>query len=223
MRPLLTFILLPFVLSAFGTPPQSKKIKKAVIVLDAGHGGDDRGTVSLDPPILLEKRLTLFTTLLVRSALEGLGYQTLLTRIKDVTLPLDERVAFSNGVDPTCFVSIHFNSAPSREAEGIEVFIYKDKELPERVLSSERLAQSILKRTTERTGAESRGVKPAVFRVIKDTTCPAVLIEGGFLSHPEEAKKIGQPLYLKKLAAGIAEGIILYLNSEKTTSNMRRQ
>jgi N-acetylmuramoyl-L-alanine amidase len=213
IRLFLLFFLMPLFLmeATSGRYP----IRKELIVLDPGHGGDDRGTVSTQKPILLEKRLTLFTTNLVRSALHGFGYQTLMTRLKDETVSLDQRVAFSNDVKPTCFVSIHFNAAPSPQAKGIEIFVYKEGGATPRLDASEALAKSILKHLLQWTGADSRGVKSDNFRVIKDNHYPAVLVEAGFLSHPEEAKLLGQPLYLKKVAMGIAKGIDDYLSSRR--------
>jgi len=211
------FILIALLLTgSLCAQAPTRHCKKEVIVLDAGHGGEDRGTKSLSKPILIEKRLTLFTTILLRSALEGLGYQTLMTRWKDETISLDDRVIFSNNVHPHCFVSIHYNSAPSLEANGIEVFLYRDKGNPKRTQNSEKLAELVLKNVLNWSGAESRGVKNGNFRVIKDTEDPAILVELGFLSNKEEAKKISEPLYAKQLAMGVAHGIDEYLTSRRT-------
>jgi len=202
--------------SLFSVEPLRRHAKNEVIVLDAGHGGEDRGTKSTTKPILLEKRLTLFTTILLRSALEGMGYQTLMTRWKDDTISLDDRVLFSNNVHPDCFVSIHYNSAPSPEAKGIEVFFHRDKGDNKRTQSSEKLANNVLKRVLEWSGADSRGVKNSNFRVIKDTEDPAILVELGFLTNKEEAQQIGKPLYVKQLAMGVAKGIDDFLTARRT-------
>ncbi len=211
------FLILVIILtSALVAEHPRRHSKKEVIVLDAGHGGEDRGTKSITKPILIEKRLTLFTTILLRSALEGLGYHTLMTRWKDETIGLDDRVIFSNNIHPDCFVSIHYNSAPTTEANGIEVFFYQDKGNLKRAKASEKLAHAVLNKVLDWSGAESRGVKTSNFRVIKDTEDPAILVELGFLTNKEEAKKISQPLYAKQLAMGVAKGIDEYLTARRT-------
>lgn len=189
--------------------------RKEVIVIDPGHGGKDPGARSLTKPPLLEKRLTLSCAHIVKHSLEALGYKPLMTRKGDQSLTLDDRVEFAQANQPDIFVSIHFNSAPNSDAQGIEVFYFPSKEDTKRAKRSEELAHAILRRSIEWTGAENRRVKSGDFKVIRQSDVPAILIEGGFLTNDEELAKLKNPHYLKRLALGIAKGIDDYLTKNR--------
>ena len=115
---------------------QSNAIVNPLIILDAGHGGTDEGT---KVNILKEKRLTLNTSF-TKKHLEELGYRVMLTRGRDIFLSLAKRVSIANKTKGTLFVSVHFNSSPSAEAQGIEIFYFDSKEMW-RTRASKRLAQ----------------------------------------------------------------------------------
>ncbi len=191
-------------------PPLS--VQKFLIVIDPGHGGHDVGTQSISKPRYQEKSLNLVTAQFIKGFLEQLGYQVFMTREEDVFISLDKRAQLANEKKPTLFVSIHYNSAPSAEAQGVEVFFYPSKEQKERVAKSRRLAQSILKNVIAHTKAKSRGVKQANYAVIRETAMPAVLVEGGFVTNEEELQNLKDPTYLKRLAWGVVRGIEDYLS-----------
>ena len=107
-------------------PPQSQAmqvgqgIKK--IIIDPGHGGKDPGTCS--PSGLKEKDIVLDVALRVAKALrEKPGYEVILTRDRDVFIPLEERTAIANAKEADLFLSIHVNAAPNHEARGIETYV----------------------------------------------------------------------------------------------------
>ena len=195
-------------------PSKKPSTDKVTIVLDAGHGGEDFGTHSAGKPQYQEKYLNLSTTLLVRNYLQQFGYQVLLTRNIDTFVSLEDRSLFANKQNPRLFVSIHYNSAPSTDAEGVEVFYYKDDSNANRVAKSKVLAQCIHNKVISNTKAKSRGVKHGNYSVIRETTMPAVLIEGGFLTNADEVLKIKDAAYMKSLALGIAQGIKDYLGKD---------
>lgn len=188
--------------------------KKILIMLDAGHGGEDYGTHSLGTVKYHEKYLNLSTTMMVKNFLQQFGFEVILTRTDDTFIPLDKRSLFANEQKPRLFVSIHFNSAPSTDAEGIEVFYHKSEDDKSRMNKSKALAQAILDRTIQNTKAKSRGVKSGNFLVIRETKMPATLIEGGFLTNTGEMEKIKTASYLKSLALGIAQGIQDYISKD---------
>ncbi|HEV8051182.1 MAG TPA: N-acetylmuramoyl-L-alanine amidase [Parachlamydiaceae bacterium] len=192
-------------------PVNRRVIEKIVVMLDAGHGGEDFGTHSLGTPKYQEKYLNLSTTMMVKNFLQQFGYEVMLTRSDDTFISLDKRSMYANEQKPRLFVSIHFNSAPSADAEGIEVFYYKNEDNKPRMAKSKALAQAILDKTLLNTQAKSRGVKQGNYSVIRETNMPAVLIEGGFLTSTAEMEKIKNASYLKSLALGIAQGIQTYL------------
>lgn len=187
-----------------------KRYSKGLIVIDPGHGGDDLGTKSLTAPIVPEKHMNLTTARYLSEALEKKGYRTLLTRYDDLFIPLKDRAQFANERRPLLFVSVHFNAATSKEAKGIEVFYYKSDDKLSRTDASKKLAASILGVLVDRTKAPSRGVKHGNYAVIRETTMPAVLVEGGFLTNDEELERLKNPRYLKLIADSIAEGIDRY-------------
>jgi N-acetylmuramoyl-L-alanine amidase len=189
--------------------------KTAVIVLDAGHGGEDFGTHSLGTPKYQEKYLNISTTLIVKKFLEQFGHKVIMTRDDDRFISLEKRAAFANEQNPQLFVSIHYNSAPSKEAEGIEVFFYNSDSNKSRTHQSKVLARAVLDKVLKNTQAKSRGVKHGNFAVIRETTMPAILIEGGFLSNVSEMEKLKSPAYLKSIALGIAQGIQEYIVQDK--------
>jgi len=191
------------------TPPL--KISNQLIVIDAGHGGEDDGTSSLSTPRYKEKSLTLMTSKLLKTYLQQMGYQVKMTRTEDVFVALDKRAIFANAINPALFVSVHYNSAPSTDASGIEIYYYKTDEDETRAQSSRKLAEAVLKRVIQNTEAKSRGVRHGNFAVIRETKVPAILIEGGFMTNQEEMVKIKDPEYIKKLAWGMAQGIADYL------------
>lgn len=187
--------------------------KRGLIMIDPGHGGEDFGTHSRKPHRYQEKFLTLTTGKMVKTHLERMGYTVILTRTSDVFISLDGRYNFANEQKPNLFVSVHYNSAPNKDAFGVEVFYYNSAANKTRSTSSKVLAQNILSRIIENTDAKSRGVKHGDLAVIRETTMPAVLVEGGFLTNESERKLIKTAEYQKKISWGIAQGIHDYLNS----------
>ncbi len=221
MRWLLIFLIIfpacglresEFELTDWRAPP----IRRETIVLDAGHGGKDGGTTSKRDRYE-EKELNMMTTFITSNYLKQMGYNVILTRSHDVFLPLSARAELANSTGADLFISIHYNYSTNREAQGIEVFYYKEKaKTPsERVVRSKDLSKSVLCHVLKETGALSRGIKEANFAVIRETTMPAILIEGGFLSNPQERDKVYTPRYQRQVAKGIAEGIDHYLSLKR--------
>lgn len=202
------FLIFTFFLSIVGFAFPADPLKP-LIILDAGHGGNDEGTCV---QMLQEKRLTLMCSLLVRNQLNDMGYRVLMTRTRDIYLSLQRRVSIANKNRAACFVSIHFNAASNTSAKGIEVF-YCDTHEPRRTLSSKRLANCVLYHLIDETGAKSRGVKRGNHHVTRETQMPAILVEGGFLTNKEERLLLKDNSYLDKISRGIAEGIDKFLKS----------
>jgi N-acetylmuramoyl-L-alanine amidase len=104
-------------------PPAGRNgagIKK--IVIDPGHGGKDPGAIS--PSGLKEKDIVLQVALLVAARLrENPSYKVILTRDRDIFVPLEERTAIANANEADIFLSIHVNAAPNRQARGIETYV----------------------------------------------------------------------------------------------------
>ncbi len=167
------------------------------IVIDAGHGGFDRGGVPGQR--ISEKDKTLDVALRLRRILAAEGYRVIMTRDSDVFIPLPTRVAIGNAHPGASFVSIHFNCASRLGANGIETYYYRS--------DSAALASSIHRNVVSGAPSENRGIRRRGFYVLRRTTIPSVLVECGFLTNPTEGSLALTGDYRQKLAEQIARGI----------------
>ncbi|MBN2479319.1 MAG: N-acetylmuramoyl-L-alanine amidase [Parachlamydiales bacterium] len=211
LRLLFVLISLSFSLSAnpkkiVAAAYNNKTIKTPVIVIDAGHGGLDKGA-KIKTPYIEEKKACLTTALITKKYLEQKGYKVILTRSKDYFVPPKKRADIANDLKAELFVSIHFNSCPNKAAHGVEVFYFNSKEDPTRTKHSKNLAHSALSYVCQKTNAKVRSVKKADFCVIRETKMPAILVEGGFITNAKERENLRKKEYLEKISLGIAEGI----------------
>lgn len=191
---------------ALSPPPQ----RNLLIVVDPGHGGKDFGAESEEHGYK-EKQTALATAILVQKHLQALGYQVVMTRDRDLFVPLSERAELANQASADLFVSVHYNAAARAEARGIEVFCFKKQDETGGVSKAGGLAESVLRNVIATTGAPSRGVKEANFKVLRLTKMPAILVEGGFLTNREERGQLSDPNYINQIAWGIARGIDAYV------------
>lgn len=184
----------------------SKPLDGKLIVLDPGHGGYDLGArmFSVD-----EKSLALSTALLTKKHLQEKGYRVILTRSRDVFISLEKRASIANETKGIVFVSIHFNAANNPIAKGVEVF-YNLSQDKIRAGNSKKLASKVLENIVQKTSSENRGVKEGKFFVIRETKMPSILVEAGFMTHPDELHLLKDVNYRDKIAKGIAEGVDLY-------------
>jgi len=190
------------------------------VVIDAGHGGHDSGAVG---PFGAEKVYTLDTVFRLEKKLKASGYKTVLTRRSDEFIALGERAAIANRTPNCIFVSVHFNSYSS-SAIGLETFALapqgtattydqlKATDMNNRrgnVRDSENiaLATAVHSNTLFRLRSVDRGVKRARYSVISGIEKPGILVEGGFVSNPQEGARIHQPEFRDTLAESIAGGI----------------
>ena len=167
------------------------------VVIDAGHGGHDRG--GIPGQRVSEKEMTLDVARRLRSVLQASGYRVVMTRDSDVFVPLGTRTAIANSYRNAIFVSVHFNSATRRGASGIETYFYSGNSLS--------LASSIHHYVAGGAPSENRGVRRRGYFVLRRTRMPAVLVECGFLTNPTEAAYAQNASYRQKLAEAIASGV----------------
>jgi N-acetylmuramoyl-L-alanine amidase len=171
--------------------------QSTVVVIDAGHGGYDRGGVPGQR--VAEKTMNLDVAQRVRALLQASGYRTVMTRDSDVFVPLGTRVAIANSYRNGIFVCIHFNSARRSGANGIETYFYSRESLT--------LASAIHYRVAGAVPSANRGVRRRGYYVLRKTRIPAVLVECGFLTNPSEARNVQNSAYRQKLAEQIAAGV----------------
>lgn len=209
----------------------------AAVIIDPGHGGGDSGAVAQG---VVEKDLNLDVGQRVARALRSRGVTVRLTRETDRFVPLEGRVRLANALPGAVFVSIHFNDASGNgqataRASGIETYYCEHKLTPVAgwqwasllgrakagvpdprwaVREGQTLADCIQGSLIAGTRAENRGIKERSLYVTHRVAGPAVLVEGGFVSHPGEARKLSDAVYRQVLAECIAEGIVRYLRGE---------
>ena len=187
--------------------------KKYTILIDPGHGGNDKGTIANDK-ITFEKDITLKVGALVAQKLtKQKDVQVIISRNEDKYVSLADRAKLANEQGVDALVSIHLNGQTGgTDAFGLETYYTKEKND-----GSYELAKQIQETITSYIDVRDRGVKPERFQVLLQSKMPAVLIECGFLSNDEEAKKLKDEAYQESLAEGIAQGILTYLdtNSKK--------
>jgi N-acetylmuramoyl-L-alanine amidase len=194
------------------------------VVIDPGHGGRDSGAVNNG---LREKDLTLDTALRLERHLREEGFPVVLTRRDDRFLELFERAQIANGIRRALFVSIHFNDNTTASGDGVETFYAQQKaafsddgwtlaglfeghaEGPP-IDQGESFAQTVQASMVGYLGVTDRGAKPRQLAVVRLTRCPAVLVEGGFLNNPVEARKLARDDYRERLATAIATGVAAY-------------
>ncbi len=186
--------------------------KSRVLVLDSGHGGDDPGKIGVNQA--KEKEVNLNISKKIKKRLEKKGWQVVMTREKDIMLgnpkagnrkihDMKARVELINKTMPQAAVSIHQNSYQDEEIHGAQVFYYSHSE------EGKRMAEVMQKALLEVDEENTRQAKANdTYYLLKRTEVPTIIVECGFLSNPEEAEKLIDPEYQKKLADAIVEGII---------------
>jgi N-acetylmuramoyl-L-alanine amidase len=196
------------------------------VVIDAGHGGHDRGARSR---FGYEKDFALDVALRVRELLEKQRYKVVMTRSSDIFVPLEQRAEIANRIPNSIFVSVHFNSSSSNvHARGFEIFSIaprgapatNDATLTERNLREEpgnvtdvpstALAGTVYHALLGKIPNVDRGLKHARFAVLRRCTVPAVLVECGFVSNGPESALIGSAAWRRQLAEAIVDGVDNY-------------
>jgi len=217
------------------------------VVIDPGHGGKDPGCVFRGG--IKEKTIVLkLAKILAKKIEKELGCEAVLTRSKDVFLPLERRTAFANMQKGDVFISLHINAHRQAGISGLETYflnmatderavlvaarenstseknlsdlqtILNDLMLNTKISESSKLAHEVhtgmvkrLKKSYSRV--KSLGVKQAPFYVLIGAEMPAILVETGFITNPQERKRLLSDAYLERLAEGIVGGMEEYIES----------
>ncbi|HZQ46249.1 MAG TPA: N-acetylmuramoyl-L-alanine amidase [Verrucomicrobiae bacterium] len=199
------------------------------IVIDPGHGGRDPGN---QDGARQEKKYTLLLAQELSAQLKRAGFNPSLTRTTDafIDLPVRPDIARRRGAD--LFISLHWNSVDSgkNEVRGIETYCLT----PAGAASSNAggeiigagtkpgnrfneknmfLAYELQKTLLKELRAPDRGVRRARFAVLRTAEMPAILLEGGFMSHPAESMRIYDPVSRRQMAHAIVDGILAYKNA----------
>lgn len=209
------------------SPPVNRAGQKVnTIVIDAGHGGRDPG---FQDGSNTEKKYTLLLAKELGNQLVQAGYKVFLTRDSDQSLELSERAEIANRRLADLFISLHWNSSATARSEvkGVQIYCLtpagasssnaggeiRDAGTKTGNRNNEKnmfLAFQLQKSLVRKLGAEDRGIRRARFAVLCAAEMPAVLIEGGFMSHPNESKRIYDADYRRQMAGAIVDGVQAY-------------
>ena len=189
--------------------------ERPVVVIDAGHGGNDPGKIGVDGS--LEKDINLKIARKVKAYLEASDVQVVLTREDDQGLytekdskkkmaDMNRRCQIINETSPALTVSIHQNSYPDPSVFGTQVFYYTHSREGE---NAAKVVQEALQKVELQKNREIKAND--TYYMLKKTEPPVLIVECGFLSNPEEEALLCEDAYQEKLAEGIANGILSYL------------
>ena len=182
------------------------------ILVDAGHGGADPGMIGVGG--LEEKGINLQIAMKLREILEKKGFTVIRTREEDKGLydeesrnqkaqDMQRRIALVKECKPVLCISIHQNSYQDEQIRGAQVFYYSHSEEGKRM--AEQMQKALL--TVDETNTRQAKANDTYY-LLKRTEVPTIIVECGFLSNPEEAAKLTDTKYQKKMADAITKGII---------------
>ncbi len=194
-----------------------KQKERKIVIIDAGHGGDDPGKVGINGA--LEKDINLSIAFLIKKYLEQQDVTVVMTRNSDAGLyraespnkkieDLKNRLAVIEASGAVLAVSIHQNSYTSEKVSGAQVFYYESSE--EGGKAAELMQQQLRKGVDESNDREAK--KNGSYYLLKKSSVPTIIVECGFLSNGEEAERLIQSAYQEKMAWNISIGILQYLN-----------
>ena len=183
------------------TPSRVRKVtpKAMRVIIDPGHGGKDRGALWGG---VAEADLNMRVARKVEAILKARGYQVTMTRRSDVFLSLSKRAEIANRYRNVVFVSIHFNATKYTSVRGAETFYTGEK--------GRYLASAIQRELIRKLKVKNRGVRFSRFAVLRQTVCPAVLVECGFISNSYERSRCKTSGYQDLTAQAIVSGIERY-------------
>ena len=188
-------------------PQPPRPLANRVVLLDAGHGGTDPGTMWGN---YKEKNITLAVVLSLKAKLIALGARVETTRDTDTTVALQDRLDKSNQTCPDVFVSVHVNAVKSSAINGIETYWYDQRDQALADLSLSTVATN-LKETPK--WSHQRTLK-----VLHDNNVPATLVEVGYLTNARTRKLLVTKSYQDRIASALADTLLAYFknpNSER--------
>ena len=194
---------------------------RPVVIIDPGHGGPDGGATALSS--MPEKELNLSVALTVRDVLTAAGVDVVMTRSEDVSLSdpdggsrkaqdLRARKRIAESTPNAVFVSIHMNSFPIEKYSGLQVYYSKND--PKSQTLAAAIQSSVVAYVQPSNGRKIKASGDNIY-LLDELTCPAVLIECGFLSNYAESERLALPEYRQALALVIANSLLetIYQNA----------
>lgn len=207
--------------------PGKNKLKTAVktVAISAGHGGKDSGYQVAGQ---LEKKYTLLLAQEVKQCLAKAGLKPVLIRSSDKLVDHEEKLKLAKRAKADVFLELHYNSAGSanKEPRGVEVYCLTPaganstnggsdqygSDLPgnRQDAKNSLLAYHVQQSLVSDVGLADRGVRRARFAVLRESEMPAILVESGFMSNPDEMRNIQDAKRRRQTAQAIADGVLTY-------------
>ncbi len=192
---------------------------EATVVLDAGHGGVDPGKIGINGSIESEINLNIVKKL--KTYLEENGVEVILTRETEDGLyeesdtnkkrsDMEKRCEIINEASPDMLVSIHQNSYSSEGVKGAQVFYFKNSGDGEKI--AEIIQKHLIDEVDQDNGRQHK--ENGNYYILKNVSCPAVIVECGFLSNYSEAELLVSDEYQEKVAIAIGNGMLEYLEGK---------
>ncbi|MCH7321705.1 SH3 domain-containing protein [Solibacillus sp. MA9] len=179
-------------------------LKGLTLVVDAGHGGNDRGTTGVRNTD--EKDITILTAELLRSKLQAAGANVIMTRESDVYVDLRKRVAVSHQSNADAFISIHYDALEDSSVHGFTTYYTNSYQ--------QELAEYINAGIAEKISLKDRGARFGNYLVLRENRQPSVLLELGYLSNPTEERTITTDYFREQATLGIYQGLLDYFDDQ---------
>ncbi len=222
-------LLIMIAAPVFAQPPTAFSTPSGRIVLDPGHGGRDTG--ARGPTGSVEKTVTLEVARILALKLEP-DFQVLLTRGDDYQVDLPQRAAIANQSNALLMVSIHTGSSFLHRTEGIGVFYYaplkvdgtpttpsNDEAADQRWRNAQHqhkkasmiLAKSLYAALAGEAAGNDRDIRGVPLKVLEGADLPAVLVEVGYITHPDTEMELSTTEGIDRLSQALADGIRHYV------------
>lgn len=215
-------LYLTFMANSSAAETSSNPFMRKTIIVDAGHGGDDGGAIGIDGTV--EKDINLDIALKLEKILKFYGFNVIMTRTEDVMTcddgldslrkrkvsDIHNRFDLMRKNPDAVFISVHQNKFEDTSQHGTQVF-YSGNNEKSKVLA-EAIQTSITSAVQPENGRVVKKSDSGIY-LLYHAEIPAVLVECGFISNPDEVKKLKDESYRMKLAILIADGLLKYLRN----------
>lgn len=209
------------------TVPVSAPAPSMTVIIDPGHGGEDGGAQDNG---ILEKNINLSVSLFLRDMLCAAGYNVVMTRDEDISVydsgaktvrekkvsDMKKRVGIVNSSENNILISIHQNKFEQSKYSGTQIFYSGNNE--KSAILAENLRRSVTGLLQPENKRELKKDDGSIY-LLKNAKVPAVIVECGFLSNPEEAKKLSTEKYQKEMAFAVFCGFLQYAQAEGINKN----
>ncbi|MDI2588213.1 SH3 domain-containing protein [Psychrobacillus sp. NEAU-3TGS] len=185
-------------------PRKKGTLKGLSIVIDPGHGGNDRGTTGALGTD--EKDITLLTAELLSSKLQAAGANVIMTRQSDVYVDLRKRVSIGHQAGADAFISLHYDAVENSTVRGYTTYYMHGYQ--------KKLAEYVHAGLGNMITLKDRGTQPGNYLVLRENKQNAILIELGYLSNPTEERNVTTKQFRDQATHGIYNGIIKYFDNE---------